>query len=119
MSSFGWMLVSFCAASAACSGIMLRMGVDKVGGFSFTLQALLALLSQPVFAVGVILYGLAGIGWFKVIATEQLSVAYPILVSLTFVMVSVGAFFFFDEQFGFMKIAGILLIIVGIVLVAR
>jgi len=114
MSYIGWMLIIFCATSAAFSSLLMRMGVDKAGGFVFAPQALIKLFAQPVFIIGVILYGLAGIAWFRVIATEQLSIAYPILVSLAFAIVSLGAVFFFKEPLGGIKIVGMGLIVVGI-----
>ncbi len=114
MSRFGLFLVFCCAVSAAFSSLLMRMGVDRAGGFVFSLKALLSLVSQPIFVFGVFLYGVAGICWFRVIATDALSTAYPLLVSLTFAIVSIGAVFFFKEPFGGVKAAGMGLIVAGI-----
>ena len=74
---------------------------------------------QVPFDIGVVLYAFASIVWFRVIATEPLSIAYPVLVSLTFVAVTAGALIFFDESLDTRKIAGMLLIIVGVYLVSQ
>jgi len=114
MSHFGWILVICCAASAAVSSLLMRLGVDRAGGFVFSGKAVISLFVQPVFIVGVFLYGLAGICWFRVIATEPLSMAYPMLVSLAFAIVSLGAAFFFEEPMGGFKMFGMGLIVAGI-----
>ncbi len=38
---------------------------------------------EPRFLIGFILYFAASVVWFRVVATERLSVAYPLLVSCT------------------------------------
>jgi len=119
MTHFGLMLVVGCSVSAAMSSFLLRWSIDNAGGFRFDLISILRLTMQPFFLVGVILYGLAGIGWFRVIATEPLSTAYPILVSLTFLLVSIGAVLIFKEPMGVWKILGIGMMIAGICFVAK
>jgi multidrug transporter EmrE-like cation transporter len=64
-------------------------------------------------------YALAAIVWFRVLSIAQVSTSYPILVGLTFIMVSVGAGLWFRESIGFLKVVGIAVILAGIVLVAR
>ncbi len=119
MTSIGWFLVIACASSAAASSFLLRWSIDQAGGFTFQWLSLVRLLAQPWFVVGVALYGFAGLGWFRVIATEPLSTAYPILVSLTFMLVSTGAMLVFKEPLGGLKVLGLVLMVVGIGLVAR
>ncbi len=56
--------------------------------------------------------------WFRVISFENLSNSYPLLVSLTFALVTMGAAFFFHEQISLLKIVGLLVILGGIIIVA-
>lgn len=60
----------------------------------------------------------AGI-WLRVLKTEPLSSSYPILMGLTFIIVSTGAMILFDEKISFMKIAGMAAIFFGMALVSR
>jgi hypothetical protein len=46
-----------------------------------------------MFMLGAILYGVSAVIWFSIISTEQLSTAYSILVSMTFILVTGGSDF--------------------------
>jgi hypothetical protein len=89
MSATGFLLVLFAAGLTMAANLMLRAGIDAVGGFTLDgmihiLHGLVKLFVHPLFALGFCIYFLASVVWFRVVATEPLSVAYPILVSLTF-----------------------------------
>ena len=71
-----------------------------------------------MFAIGFVVYFLAALVWFRVIASEPLSVAYPVLVSITFIMVTAGAVLFFGERFTLRLCIGIALILGGIFVLA-
>jgi len=79
---------------------------------------LLKLMRQPLLVVGLVLYGLASLVWFRVISTENLNSSYPLLVSITFLFVTLGATVLFREPLGLQKILGLISILVGIVLIA-
>ena len=119
MTIHGLWLVAIAAMNAAISSFLLRHSIDQAGGFSFNGQTFHTLARSPLFLIGVCLYGLAGLLWFRVLATEQLSIAYPLLVSLTFVLVTCGAILFFGENLTIAKLTGLGLILSGIALVAK
>jgi len=105
------------------SNLMLRCGVMQAGGFGLSLRTLvgdlLGLACQPLFVTGLMLYATAALVWFRVISTENLSSSYPLLVSLTFMLVTLGATVFFREPVSRQKVLGLAVILAGIVLVAR
>ena len=76
--------------------------------------------AQPkgVGACGVLLYGLASIIWFAIVSTENLNSSYPLLVSMTFVFVTVGATTLFHEPLPWQKVLGIAIILGGIITVS-
>ena len=74
---------------------------------------------QPLFVIGVLLYGFAALVWFRVLSTEDLSSSYPLLISLTFVLVTLGAVVLFREHLNTQKLVGLAVILTGVVLVAR
>jgi multidrug transporter EmrE-like cation transporter len=123
MSPRGLLLVSLSAVLTFAANMLLRAGIDRAGwspgGAGDVLQGLIRLAKDPVFDVGALLYMPASIVWFRVIATEPLSTAYPLLMSLTFIMVTVGAVLFFRETVTAMKLLGLVIILAGIVLVSR
>lgn len=123
MSATGFLLVLLTALMTMGANLMMRSGVDGAGGFNPTgplalLDGLVKLFLQPQFTGGFIIYFLASIIWFRVIATEPLSIAYPILVSLTFTLVTAGAVVFFHEPLSARKVVGLVTILAGIILVS-
>jgi multidrug transporter EmrE-like cation transporter len=124
MSITGLLLIAIAAAITMAGNVLMRMGIEKAGGFAPDSALAVAtgfakLLLQPLFTAGFFLYFLAGLVWFRVIASEPLSIAYPVLVSVTFLLVSCGAVILFGEPMTARKAAGFFLIISGIVLVTQ
>jgi multidrug transporter EmrE-like cation transporter len=115
----GWVYISICAISAAVSSFILRVSIDRAGGFTFNLSSVSRLFVQPLFIVGVFLYAVAGLAWFRVIATEHLNIAYPVMISVTFILAFIGAAVLFEETVTIPKLLGLSLIIFGIFLVSR
>lgn len=123
MTNLGWWLVLLAAGLTMAANLLLRIGVEQAGGFPGSLTGLsaglLRLAAQPLFDLGVILYGLAAVVWFRVIASEPLSIAYPLLVSLTFILVMVGAAILFHETITLRKLIGVGIILGGILLISN
>ena len=123
MSERGLLLVGLSALLTVASNLMLREGVTRVGGFGLSprtlVSDLLRLARQPLFVAGLVLYAMAALVWFRVIATENLNSSYPVLVGLTFVLVTLGATVLFREPASWQKVLGLGVILAGIVLVAR
>lgn len=122
MTFSGLILVVLSALLTVVANLLMRAGILRAGGFQLELntirEPILSLLRQPMFLVGVVLYGAAAVIWFRVISFENLSNSYPLLVSLTFALVTMGAAFFFHEQISLLKIVGLLVILGGIIIVA-
>jgi multidrug transporter EmrE-like cation transporter len=123
MTPHGLLLVVLSALFTVVANLMMRAGILRVGGFNLSLSTLksqiLNLSCQPMFVVGFIFYGLAAIIWFRVLSTENLSTSYPLLISITFVLVTLGAAMLFHEQISWQKILGLGVILAGIVIVAH
>jgi multidrug transporter EmrE-like cation transporter len=118
----GVLLIVLAAGMTVAGNLMMREGVVRAGGVSLQLSTLsvelLKLMRQPLLVIGLVLYGLASLVWFRVISTENLNSSYPLLVSITFLFVTLGATVLFREPLGLQKILGLISILVGIVLVA-
>lgn len=123
MSATGLILVLVTAALTMVANLLLRSGIDAAGGFSLgglatTAAALLKLFMEPKFLVGFVLYFMASVVWFRVVATEPLSVAYPLLVSCTFTLVTAGAVIVFSEPMTLRQMLGLAIILAGIALIS-
>jgi multidrug transporter EmrE-like cation transporter len=123
MTSRGLFLVAAAALTTVVGNLLMRTGVMRAGGLRISTDTILlqlfSLAKQPAFATGAFLYVLSAIIWFSVISTEPLSTAYPVLVSMTFILVTAGSVYFFDERLSMVKVLGILWILGGIWIVAR
>jgi multidrug transporter EmrE-like cation transporter len=123
MSAHGLLLVLLTAALTMAANLLLRAGVDGAGGFAAgsaaqAVSALVRLFLEPRFTAGFVLYFLASVVWFRVVATEPLSIAYPVLVSCTFTLVTAGAVMLFGEPMTRRQLVGLAVILAGIVLVS-
>ena len=123
MTSRGLILLIASALCTVGANLLLRGGILRAGGFTLSLDRVkdqvLGLCRQPMFVVGVVLYGVAAIIWFRVLSTEDLSLSYPLFVSLTFVLVTLGAACFFREHISWQRALGMFVILAGFVLTAR
>lgn len=122
MTHRGLLLVFLVALLQVSGNLLLRAGVVGAGGLSLNLSTLLAdlrrLLLNPVFDVGVFLYGAASVVWFGVVSSESLSSSYPLLVALSFLLVTAGAVVLFQETVSAQKVVGLFVLLVGILMVA-
>lgn len=78
----------------------------------------LHLLGEPIFYLAFLLYGLSAVLWLFVLSKLPLVVAYP-LVSLNFILVAIGGSLVLHEHVSWYMIAGLVLIIGGILLTVR
>ena len=74
-------------------------------------------LLNPWFYGAVSFFGIATITWVQVLTRLKLSVAYPIL-SISYVIIALGAYYFFGEKLSLVNILGIFLIMCGVSLVS-
>jgi multidrug transporter EmrE-like cation transporter len=56
--------------------------------------------------------------WLYILRTNSVSVAYPISVGTSMILVSLGAWVFLNEQISNMQILGMALLFAGVVLVS-
>lgn len=119
MTRFSLFLTVVAAGMTAAANLFLRKRLAQAPDSASGIQRLINLLFDASFVVGILLYGMAMILWLKVVSAEPVGTAYPILVGLTFVMLMLGGIIFINEPLSFKKIAGTILIIAGITIVAQ
>lgn len=121
ISTQGIIMVLVASAMMAFASLMLKQGISNIGGFGEgnIISEIFNLLLQPIFIVGVLLYGGGTLLWMRVISTEPLSVGYPILVSFSFIIVALGAVIFFKETITPMKLLGMGIILIGVVIASQ
>jgi multidrug transporter EmrE-like cation transporter len=97
--------------------------VKRAGGFTPSAgtfaSSLVQLGRQPFFLTGLALYIAGALIWFRVISTENINSSYPVLVGLTFLLVTLGSVVLLKEPLSPLKIFGLALIFAGILVIAR
>ncbi len=102
--------------------VCLKFGANKIKNMSFALPSLWNTLAHLIRTVeiplGFTFFGVSSLIWIKVLTRMELSTAYP-LVSLGYILVAVLSYFLFQENFSITKIAGILVIVTGVILISK
>lgn len=119
MSIAGWIYIFLSAVCAVVANLLLRIGLENKGVFGGSISDYLLLFRQPAFIFGLFFYAIATLSWVRVLSSEPLNIAYPLLVSITFAMVILSASILFNESFGLVKFSGIVFILIGITLMAQ
>ena len=96
--------------------IAFKVASESVEGMSFGLGFLKVALTTPALWITVLCYIATFIVWMAVLMRMDLNRAFP-LTALGYVTVPVLAFIFFGESLPLERIAGIALIIAGVVMI--
>jgi drug/metabolite transporter (DMT)-like permease len=99
----------------------LKLGVSQPG-VAETANSVLSIIGlifkSPLVLLGLFFYAAGALAWIAVLARLDLSVAYPFL-ALNFVLVTLSGRFLLGETVPTLRWVGILVIIAGILLVAK
>ena len=120
LSTFAFILTGVLLNAAA--QLLLKAGVNAIGAITLDrgtllVTALRVLTQWPVLA-GLTLYVVSVGVWIVGLSRVDVSIAYPML-SLGYVVNALAAWYLFGEMIGPLRVAGILLILAGVFLIAR
>lgn len=115
-------LILLSIATGVAGQTVIKLGVSQPGAADSANGGLLSLvtliLKSPLVLLGLALYGVGALAWIATLSRVDLSVAYPFL-ALNFVLITVVSRLFLGESVPLLRWAGIAVIVVGILLVAR
>jgi multidrug transporter EmrE-like cation transporter len=122
MAFTSWALILGAVLLGTMAQLLLKAGTTAVGSFAFSGANLIPvgwqLATQPLILGGIFAYGLSLIVWIMALSRVEVSIAYP-MVSIGYVLTAIAAWHFLGESVSAMRIAGIGVIILGVVIVAR
>ena len=102
--------------------LLLKAGVSAVGHFEFTRANILPIgikLATQLPIVGGLACYVVSVGvWIIGLSRVEVSIAYPML-SLGYVVNAFGAWYLFGEAVSIQRLAGIAIILIGVVVLAR
>ena len=108
-----------CSVSASVTGqLFLKIGAGKLGRVDATnaLQQILGIITTPELLMGLGCYGVGAVVYILLLTRVNLSVAGP-SASLVYVFSVLLGYFIFKESIPLMRLAGLSLIVCGVILV--
>ncbi len=115
-----YLLVSI--ACAVVGQILLKQGMREIGPVTLSLLGLpgflLRLAMTPWVVIGMSLYLGGSLFWLTALSRIDLSLAYP-FAGLNYVLILFASYLLFGEALSPMRVAGALLIALGVSLIAR
>ena len=125
ISFINFLTIVFSVLLNAAAQLFLKAGmgrvVAKVGDFSWASskelpQIIFQVLTTPLVLGGLCCYAVSVVVWMFVLSRVAVNLAYPML-SIGYIVVAVSAYYLFGEALTPIRIAGIVVIIVGVVLI--
>lgn len=108
-------IVLLCVAMISSGQILFKMAAVSINENLST--GFMSILNQHLIA-GLFIYVLATALWIYLLRSVALSVAYPFM-ALSFLIVPVVSYYFFNEPLSLKVIIGGALVIVGVCIIAR
>lgn len=106
----------------AAAQLLLKAGARGIAGVDFVLAngALIAgrIAQSPAILTGLACYAVSVVVWILALARVEVSIAYPML-SIGYIVNALAAWWLFGENVTLMRVAGMLVIITGVWLVAK
>jgi drug/metabolite transporter (DMT)-like permease len=100
----------------------IKAGLNRVGPLNLEadgpVAAIWRIVAQPLIWGGLGLYGVSTLFWLTALSQVELGYAYP-FISLTYVLILVGSWFFFREKVSSWRVIGVTAICLGVLIVAR
>ena len=106
-------LISSCTLISAAAQILMKIGMNHV-----TKLDPIALATNLPLVAGYALYGVFCLMMILALREGELSLLYPI-ISLAYVWVTVASYFIFHDTINPLKLAGIVVIMLGVAMLGR
>ncbi len=110
-----WVFLLTALLLNAGANILLKIGSKHVATESSLVSAA---LTSPYLITGVLLFALNVMFYILALSRLPLSIAYPIMTSGGFLIITIVAFFFLKESISLAQILGLVFLVLGITLIA-
>lgn len=112
-----WGALALATGLNALANVLVKTASARAAGVSAPAAA--RLLVEPWFVAGVASFGVALVFYTLALSRLEISVAYPVLTGVGFLIVTLWAILHLHESLTGLKLAGAALVLAGIVLLAR
>ncbi len=117
------LLVLFAVALAVVGQVLLKLAMVEIGKISFhggthPMEAFKLALVNPLVYLGLSSYGASAVSWMVILSRSDLSYVYP-MTGLSFILLVMISALFLGENVSSIRWLGTIVIVIGILLVAR
>ncbi|MEO8343870.1 MAG: SMR family transporter [Gallionella sp.] len=106
----------------AAAQILMKAGTNAIGHFEFSAENILPiglkLATEWHIVVALCCYALSVIIWILALSRVPVSIAFPLL-SMAYIVTAVAAWYLLGEALSLTKVAGIVVIILGVIIISR
>lgn len=102
----------------AVGNVLIKYGMNQAGALALSWKSLFLIFTNPGVMAGVVFYVLALAGYSYTLSRLDLSVAYPVMSGLSFLMVLVVSALFLQESIQPLQLVGCGVILAGVWLVS-
>ncbi len=112
-----WIFLFLAVLGNSAANILMKLGAKQMGGFSFTVDGLKTFFTTPLIWAGMISFALTLLCYTYVLSKLNLSLAYPIITSLGFLLVTIFSVVYFQESIHWVQIVGMFIVVGGLYLI--
>ena len=114
-------MILFLTGLGVIAQILMRKGLSKYKDMNFNnfIVSLLMIVTRPIIITAFLCFGGGMVVYMFVLSKLEVTYIYPVTTSLTFGGVAVFGHFLLGDSLNMKKIAGIVLIVLGIVTIDR
>jgi multidrug transporter EmrE-like cation transporter len=98
----------------AVANILLKVGAERTKESNNIFELLLGMATNPITILAIFCFAAGMAAYNYVLMKTNLSVAYPIMTSVGYIIVLLASWMFLKETLTILQISGILLIIAGV-----
>ena len=114
-----YVVLSLAIILNALANILMKVAMLKQEKTTDIMTMVTQSITNPVLFLGLVSFGLALVAYCFVLAKINLSIAYPLMTSLGFLIVILASWLFLGENISKIQIVGFTCIIAGVWMVAR
>ncbi len=114
----GKILLSICIVLAALGQLGIKYGVGMIAPSTSGVFFYVKVLQNPFVLLGTFCYLVSALLWLKVLSLLPLSIAYPSIAG-AYILVVLFSRLIFSEPLTIWKVAGVLLIFLGVTLLGK
>jgi len=118
--SIYYILLGIFALSNSAGGLMMKLGSKEVafGSGQPIVETVKSMITNWQLILGIGFYGFSFFLATLIYTKISLNIAYPIMVTLAFFIISLASIIFLGEKFTSLQVLGIVIMLIGIILVA-